>query len=36
MNGRIYAPNVSGITVQIWENDIAWASYRTERVSGKQ
>jgi 6-pyruvoyltetrahydropterin/6-carboxytetrahydropterin synthase len=32
MNGRIHAPNVSEITVQIWENDIAWASYRMERV----
>ncbi len=25
---RIQAPNLSGITVKIWENDIAWTSYR--------
>ncbi len=24
-------PNVAVITVKIWENDIAWASYRLER-----
>jgi 6-pyruvoyltetrahydropterin/6-carboxytetrahydropterin synthase len=26
--GRITAPNVNAITVKLWENDIAWASYR--------
>ncbi len=31
MNGRIHAPNISAITVQMWENDIAWASFRLER-----
>jgi 6-pyruvoyltetrahydropterin/6-carboxytetrahydropterin synthase len=25
---RITAPNLSAITVQMWENEIAWASYR--------
>lgn len=25
---RIQAPNLSAITIKIWENDIAWASYR--------
>ncbi len=28
MAERIQAPNLSAITVQIWENEIAWASYR--------
>ena len=27
---RIQAPNLSAVTVKIWENDIAWASYRQE------
>jgi 6-pyruvoyltetrahydropterin/6-carboxytetrahydropterin synthase len=26
--GRIEAPYLSAVTVKIWENDIAWASYR--------
>ncbi len=26
--GRIQAPNLSAITIKIWENEIAWASYR--------
>ncbi len=25
---RIQAPNLSAVTVQMWENEIAWASYR--------
>ena len=25
---RITAPNLNAITIKIWENDIAWASYR--------
>lgn len=25
---RIAAPNLNGLTVVLWENDIAWASYR--------
>jgi len=24
------APNISGVRVQIWENEIAWAAYRVE------
>jgi 6-pyruvoyltetrahydropterin/6-carboxytetrahydropterin synthase len=28
---RVQAPNLSAITIQIWENEIAWASYRQER-----
>lgn len=27
---RITAPNLSAITVKLWENDIAWASYTME------
>lgn len=26
---QIYAPNLSALTIKIWENEIAWASYRT-------
>ncbi|MEJ2750310.1 MAG: 6-carboxytetrahydropterin synthase [Anaerolineae bacterium] len=28
MAARIQAPNLSAVTVQMWENEIAWASYR--------
>lgn len=28
---RIKAPNIHAVSVHIWENDIAWASYRRER-----
>ena len=28
---RITAPNIDTFTVTIWENDIAWASYRLDR-----
>lgn len=28
---RINAPNISAVTIKIWENDIAWASYRHAR-----
>ncbi|MGZ4851244.1 MAG: 6-pyruvoyl trahydropterin synthase family protein, partial [Candidatus Bathyarchaeia archaeon] len=28
MSEKIKATNVSAITVKIWENDIAWASYK--------
>jgi 6-pyruvoyltetrahydropterin/6-carboxytetrahydropterin synthase len=27
---RIHAPNLSAITLKIWENEIAWAAYRRE------
>jgi hypothetical protein len=30
--GRIQATNLSAVTVTIWENQIAWASYRQEFV----
>lgn len=28
---HIQAPNISAVAVRIWENDIAWASYRLSR-----
>lgn len=31
LSERIVAPNISGLTVKLWENDIAWASYRVSR-----
>lgn len=31
LSERIQAPNLSAITVKIWENEIAWAAYRQER-----
>ncbi|MGC8657614.1 MAG: 6-pyruvoyl trahydropterin synthase family protein [Desulfomonilaceae bacterium] len=31
MIGGITAPNIIAVTLKIWENDIAWASYRRER-----
>jgi 6-pyruvoyltetrahydropterin/6-carboxytetrahydropterin synthase len=31
LSERIQAPNLSAVTVKIWENEIAWASYRQER-----
>ena len=31
LSARIHAPNLTTLTVKIWENDIAWASYRLER-----
>ena len=31
LNERIAAPNISAFTVKLWENEIAWASYRLER-----
>jgi 6-pyruvoyltetrahydropterin/6-carboxytetrahydropterin synthase len=29
--GRISAPNISAVTIVMWENEIAWASYRLQR-----
>lgn len=29
--GQIEAPNLSALGVTVWENDIAWASYRMPR-----
>ena len=31
LSARIDAPNIHALTVVIWENEIAWASYRLER-----
>ena len=31
LSERITAPNISGLTVKLWENDIAWAAYRLTR-----
>lgn len=31
LNERIVAPNISMLTVKLWENEIAWAAYRLER-----
>ena len=28
---RIQAPNINAFTVKLWENEIAWASFRLER-----
>lgn len=28
---RIQAPNVTALTVKLWENEIAWASYRFQK-----
>jgi 6-pyruvoyltetrahydropterin/6-carboxytetrahydropterin synthase len=30
MAGQIEAPNLTAVTVRMWENDIAWASYRLD------
>lgn len=30
MAERITAPNLTAVTVKIWENEIAWAAYRME------
>ena len=31
LNERIQAANIRALTVKLWENDIAWASYRLDR-----
>ena len=31
LSERVHAPNIGAVTVKIWENQIAWASYRRER-----
>ena len=31
LNDRIHAPNVTALKVVLWENDIAWASYKVSR-----
>jgi 6-pyruvoyltetrahydropterin/6-carboxytetrahydropterin synthase len=32
LSQRIQAPNISAVTVKIWENEIAWASFRRVRA----
>lgn len=32
LSERIQAPNITAVTVRIWENEIAWAAYRRERA----
>jgi 6-pyruvoyltetrahydropterin/6-carboxytetrahydropterin synthase len=31
LSERIAAPNITTVTIKIWENDIAWAAYRLSR-----
>lgn len=31
LSARILAPNLTVVSLKIWENDIAWASYRLTR-----
>lgn len=31
INSQLSAPNIHAITVVLWENEIAWASFRIER-----
>ena len=31
--GQIHAPNLGGVQVRLWENDIAWASYQIALAS---
>ena len=31
LNERIHAPNVTALKVVLWENDVAWASYKLSR-----
>jgi 6-pyruvoyltetrahydropterin/6-carboxytetrahydropterin synthase len=31
LDARIHASNVTGLTVRIWENEIAWAAFRLQR-----
>ncbi|MGD2155860.1 MAG: 6-carboxytetrahydropterin synthase [Anaerolineales bacterium] len=35
LSERIQEPNIQALTVKIWENEIAWASYRIERKDGR-
>lgn len=32
LNAQIAAPNIRAVTMQVWENEIAWTSYRQERL----
>lgn len=31
LSGRIAAPNIVGVAVRVWENDIAWARFELNR-----
>lgn len=31
MDERLYAPNVTAISIKLWENDSAWVAYDLER-----
>ncbi len=31
---KIQAPNLNALTIQLWENDIAWASYQAQLPTG--
>ncbi len=31
LSSRIIAPNITTITVRVWENEIAWTAYRLKR-----
>ncbi len=33
LSARIHAPNITAITVKLWENEIAWTSYRLKRTT---
>jgi 6-pyruvoyltetrahydropterin/6-carboxytetrahydropterin synthase len=33
LSGRIHAENIHSLTVQLWENEIAWASYHQIRLN---
>jgi len=32
LSENIQAPNITAVTVRLWENEIAWAAYRRERA----
>jgi 6-pyruvoyltetrahydropterin/6-carboxytetrahydropterin synthase len=32
LSESINAPNITAVTVRLWENEIAWAAYRRERA----
>ena len=34
LNEQIKEPNISALTVVLWENESAWAAYRVDRLMG--
>src|ERR1041385_1498607 len=34
LNEQIKEPNISALTVVLWENELAWAAYRVDRLMG--